>query len=120
MATTKAPAARTAAGRKPAAEAKTDRTATIREQHPCRCGCGQQVARTFAVGHDARHLSNLRKAVAAGTMTADAALGEARTVSTAFAGKVARSLAAVARDSERAAAEDRSQDAQAATGGVAA
>jgi hypothetical protein len=73
---------------KPAAEPKPVRH--------CRCGCGAQVARTFAIGHDQRFLSAMRAAVKAGTMEADDALAQAREISPAFEGKVAKSMAQVA------------------------
>lgn len=37
---------------------------------PCKCGCGEQVKRTFKPGHDARYNSLLKKALA-GTMAWD-------------------------------------------------
>jgi len=62
----------------------------------CRCGCGTEVTRTFAQGHDQVYLARLRSAVDTGQMTSDQALQEASTISAAFSRKVSRSLAIVA------------------------
>jgi hypothetical protein len=58
----------------------------------CGCGCGAVTKSKFAIGHDARFASNLRKAFEAGTLTRAAAQKQADAVSPAFSRKVARSL----------------------------
>jgi hypothetical protein len=42
--------------------------------NPCGDGCGQQVARNFAPGHDQRHKGALRRAFDAGSAEAEAEL----------------------------------------------
>jgi hypothetical protein len=61
----------------------------------CGCGCGAQVSRSYAPGHDARHASQLRQAVEAGSMTTRQAKAIAAKVSPAFVAKVERSLARI-------------------------
>ena len=68
---------------------------------PCKCGCGTEVRRTFAQGHDQVFLAHLRSEVSAGRMTADKAMQEASTVSAPFVQKVARSMAIVAGEKAR-------------------
>lgn len=46
-----------------AGEAKAATPAKPKELHPCACGCGEMVARTFRMGHDSKYYSML-KAVA--------------------------------------------------------
>ena len=41
---------------------KTAKRKSRADVHPCACGCGQKVARTFAMGHDAKAKSMLLKA----------------------------------------------------------
>ncbi len=62
---------------------------------PCKCGCGTEVRRTFAQGHDQVFLAHLRSEVSAGRMSSDEALAEASGVSSAFVKKVSRSMAIV-------------------------
>lgn len=64
----------------------------------CKCGCKTKVVRQFSQGHDARHASNLRRAVAAGKMTSEAALKAASDISPAFVGKLQKSLDNLARE----------------------
>jgi hypothetical protein len=66
----------------------------------CRCGCGEQVTKQYKPGHDARHASQLRQAVAEGKLTRDAALKVASDTSPAFVAKVTRSLDNLAREQE--------------------
>jgi hypothetical protein len=66
---------------------KTDQT-----PRTCTCQCGQPTKSKFAVGHDARFASLLRKAFEAHTLTRAQAQKQANDVSPAFSRKVARSL----------------------------
>jgi hypothetical protein len=69
----------------------------------CRCGCGEQVVKQYHPGHDARHASQLRQAVAEGKLTREAALRVASDTSPAFVSKVTRSLDALAKEQAKAA-----------------
>jgi len=40
----------------------------------CKCGCGEPTPRNYRPGHDARHVGQLARAVAAGTTDKRAAL----------------------------------------------
>lgn len=69
-----------------------------KERGLCVHGCGLQVERPgaqFVRGHDSKYASELRKAYAAGTKTADQLREEAVKVSARFAGKIDRAINAV-------------------------
>jgi hypothetical protein len=58
----------------------------------CGCGCGATTKSKFAIGHDARFASSLRRQFEAGTLTRAQAQKQADQVSPAFSRKVRRSL----------------------------
>ena len=53
---------------------KDGKLATAKVPHACKCGCGRTCLGTYAQGHDARHVAQLRQAVIDGRMTEDGAL----------------------------------------------
>ena len=67
----------------------------------CQCGCGTEVRRMFAQGHDQILLARLRQQVAASEITSDDALRQAAAISRPFSRKVAKSMAVVADQNAR-------------------
>lgn len=58
----------------------------------CLCGCGEQVARRFKQGHDARWVGGLLRQARAGEISKGKAVATARKVSDRLAAKVERGL----------------------------
>jgi len=90
-----------------------------RVPHACRCGCSRTCLGTFAQGHDARWVSQVRAAILAGTRNEDEALAEVLAVSTKLHDKLRHSLdlhaAAVAKaETAKAEAQAAQTDAKAA------
>ena len=82
----------TTATRKPAAKADQGgaRSADSKPAVQCRCGCGATVSKRYRMGHDARHVTQLAKAVLAGEINRRAAT--AKLDSDALKAKLVRQL----------------------------
>jgi hypothetical protein len=78
---------------------------------PCACGCGTQVNRTFARGHDSLHAKNLRAAYVAGKLDRREVLANAQVIGDRFVGKMVKQLANA--DAQAAAAAEKQQAAAA-------
>jgi len=73
----------------------TGKTTKAPQLHPCACGCGTQIARTFVRGHDSKLGKQLRADYAAGKLTRAQVLAAAKKISERFHGKMTRSIAQV-------------------------
>ncbi|MEU6999931.1 hypothetical protein [Nonomuraea sp. NPDC046570] len=85
----------TSAADKPQATTPQPKAKKVVEPRPCLCGCGEQITSRkgiFRPGHDARHCSQLAKAVANKELTKAQALAQAGKASEALRNKLATML----------------------------